>query len=166
MYPNTISKKLVSVPDDILEEEKLFKTMNVFANFCYAKDITDEEECEIFDESLLNCVPYALSFLTYLVPYVLSCPTCLVLYVPRVLCAPLIHVPRVTCSRAHVLCASRVPCPILPHASWFVSPFSHVLYCLVPCVLYDLLSPFVFLSLQASCSYFSVYLLLAILGEN
>ena len=37
MYPNTISKKLVSVPDDILEEEKLFKTMNVFANFVMQK---------------------------------------------------------------------------------------------------------------------------------
>ena len=117
MYPNTISKKLVSVPDDILEEENLFKTMNVFANFCYAKDITDEEECEIFDESLLNCVSYALSFLTYLVPYVLSCPTCLVLYVPRVLCAPLIHV--LTCFVLHV---SRALYCLMPRGLWVLFP--------------------------------------------
>ena len=157
MYPNTISKKLVSVPDDILEEEKLFKTMNVFANFCYAKDITDEEECEIFDESLLNCVrtlsrSSRASCSTFLVSCVLPWFTYLVLRALVLTC--------------FVLRASRVPCPILPHASWFVSPFSYALYCLVPCVLYDLISPFVFLSFQASCSYFSVYLLLAILGEN
>lgn len=100
MYPNTISKKLVSVPDDILEEEKLFKTMNVFANFCYAKDITDEEECEIFDESLLNCVrtlsrssrascstflvSYVLPWFTYLVLRALVL-TCFVLHVSRAL---------------------------------------------------------------------------------
>ena len=43
------------VPDDISEEAKLFETMNMFANFCYDKDIMGKEKCEIRDDNK-DCV--------------------------------------------------------------------------------------------------------------
>ena len=129
-------------------------------------------------------IPYALSSPTCLVHYVLSCPTCLVpyvsralrafvlyvsrllralvSYVPQILRALVPHVPRAICASVfHLPRASRASCPVWTLASPFMSPFSYVPY-FVTCILYVLISPFVFLSFHASCSYFSVDLLLVI----
>ena len=130
-------------------------------------------------------IPYVLSSPACLVHYVLSCPTCLVpyvsralrafvlyvsrllralvSYVPQILRALVPHVPRAICASVfHLPRTSRASCPVWTLASPFMSTFSYVPYCFVTCILYALISPFVFLSFHASRSYFSVDLLLVI----
>ena len=128
--------------------------------------------------ALFRYVPHVLRAL---VTCVLLCPFCLVLlcpiclvpralralrlcalvpHLPRALHVPVLHEPHSLHALVlHMLCASRTCdlCGLMPRAL-----FPYIPYCLIPCILYILLSPFVLLSSHASRSYFCVYLLLVI----
>ena len=110
--------------------------------------------------ALVSHLPSALRAFVLCVSRVLRA---VVSYVPQILRALVPHVPRAICTSVfHLPRASRASCPVWTLASPFMSPFSYVPYCFVTCILYVLISPFVFLSFHASRSYFSVNLLLVI----
>lgn len=133
--------------------------------------------------SLVPYVPYVPHVLCALVTCVLSCPFCLVLlcpiclvpralralrlyalvpHVPRALHVPVLHKPHSLHALVlYVLCVSRACdlCGLMPRAL-----FPYIPYCLIPCILYILLSPFcalefpcvtlLFLCLFAICDFF------------
>ena len=133
-------------------------------------------------------VPYVPRAFCALVPHVIHVLLALVLHVPRVPQVLMPHLPPPPFAllpyvpRALHALVQYVPCvlrALVPYVPRFiralVPPVPRVLraiascafcFCLLPCVLYDLISPFVLLSFHASRFYFSVYLLLVIfLGE-
>ena len=74
----------------------------------------------------------------------------LVLTYSRALRAPVLHVPfAIGIFVPHVLCASRALCPMWPHASHFMRPFS--LGTLLSCTLCALCSNITFYALEFPC---------------
>ena len=116
-----------------------------------------------------HLVSYVLSCPTCLVSYVLSCPTCLVPYVfsyftclaPYVLSYFTCLVPYVlSCLTFFVLHTPRALCGLVPRVLWAFFPY--LPHCIILCLLYVLISPFVLFNFHDTGSNFSVYLLLLI----
>ena len=110
---------------------------------------------------LLNWMPYPLTCSNCLLPLMFPCLMCPAIYpaMCRARCSS------ASCNSYSNIFASRALCIVCPHALRALMLYVFSFHsCLVPCVLYVLISPFLVLSYSISRDFFVLFTCLWVLG--